>query len=72
MAAYKPKNGSTPLREVRRLTNLSRDELARRAGVGVATLYGAEHGRLPTLRTAQKLARVLGVSVDALFPMEDS
>lgn len=46
--------------------------LAERAGVSPTTLSMIVNGKtLPTLRTAQKIARALGTTVDALWPPEN-
>ena len=60
----------TPLEVLRRRHGLSQPELARRAGVAVATVSRCERGQRPTLRIAQAFARVLDASVDDLFPVD--
>ncbi|MBI1917670.1 MAG: helix-turn-helix transcriptional regulator [Planctomycetes bacterium] len=53
------------LRELRQERGLSRVELAGRAGLGPKTVRDYEQGlREPTLRSAFKLAEVLGVPVE--------
>lgn len=44
-------------------------ELAVRAACSVPTIYNLESGRCsPTLRMAQRIAKALDTTVDALFP----
>lgn len=51
----------------RRRKQLTMDVLASRAGVSIATVSELEKGRTsPTVRTLEKLAGVLGVTVSAL------
>ena len=51
----------------------SQEEMAQRAGIAVGTLRRVEHNRGPvTLRTARKIAGVLGVEPRSLAPKEGS
>lgn len=55
------------LREMRQSKGLSQAELAKAAGVPVATLRDLEQDRRePRLSTAEKLADALGTSLDSL------
>jgi len=58
-----------PLKRLRKEKGLSPTELAARAGISAAQLHALEAERhSPTLVTAQRLAAVLGVGVDDLWP----
>jgi transcriptional regulator with XRE-family HTH domain len=52
-----------------RKENLSQDKLARLADIAHATIIKIESGGIqsPTIDTVQKIAKALGVSVDALI-----
>jgi len=54
------------LRELREQSNVSQAELARRAGVSLATVRRLEAGNLARVSTASKLARALGMEWRAL------
>lgn len=59
------------LREVRRERNIKQDELAQAVGVRQSMISGIETGRVnASLPVAQKIARHLGVSLDALVGEE--
>lgn len=59
------------LRELRLQRGLSRAELSVKSGVGESLLYKIEaFGYVPTQRTIEKLAAVLGEEVWALFGEE--
>ena len=49
------------------LQNVAPAELARQTGLGVGLVYQALRGQIPTLGTAYKLGRALGVSMHALL-----
>ena len=49
------------------LQNVSPAELMRQTGLGTSLVYPALHGKIPTLGTAYKLGRALGVSMHALL-----
>ena len=49
------------------LQNVSPAELMRQTGLGTSLVYPALHGKIPTLSTAYKLGRALGVSMHALL-----
>ena len=49
------------------LQNVAPAELARQTGLGVGLIYQALRGQIPTLSTAYKLGRALGVSMHALL-----
>jgi len=52
--------------------NMSRKQLAELVGVSPKTIAGYElKHRTPPLSTALKLARVLGTTVEELFPLEN-
>jgi XRE family transcriptional regulator, regulator of sulfur utilization len=57
------------LARLRSTARLSREELARRAGVSVDLVHSLEQGRTanPTLRTLLRLADALGVTVGELI-----
>ncbi|MGH2676571.1 MAG: helix-turn-helix transcriptional regulator [Actinomycetota bacterium] len=56
------------VRELRGELGLSQEKLAAKADVSTGTIRAIERGHSPRLTTAQRLAQVLGVSVDDLFP----
>jgi transcriptional regulator with XRE-family HTH domain len=61
------------LQRLRQAAGVSQPALARAAGIPVGTLRNLEQGRrIPRLDTAGKLARALGVSVDALLGNGDA
>ncbi|RKE17616.1 helix-turn-helix domain-containing protein [Streptomyces sp. TLI_171] len=61
------------LRELRTARGLSLSELARRSGLGKATLSGLEAGvRNPTLETLYALTTALGLPLSAALPVADS
>jgi DNA-binding XRE family transcriptional regulator len=50
------------LEDIRRRQFLSRDELARRAGVSPTTIMHIEQGKvMPKMRTARRIAAALGI-----------
>ena len=49
------------------LQNVAPAELMRQTGLGTSLVYPALHGKIPTLSTAYKLGRALGVSMHALL-----
>ena len=58
----------TRLKQLREDRGYSVRGLAREAGVSTETVYSIEHGRRqPSVRTAGKLARALGVESKDLF-----
>lgn len=61
------------LREVRRARNIKQDELAQAVGVRQSMISGIETGRVnASLPVAQKIAKHLGVPLDALVGEEQS
>ena len=59
----------TRLRELREARLLTQQELAERAGVGVATIIRIETGQVaPHFQTLRKLATALGVEAGELIP----
>lgn len=61
------------VRELRRERGWSLDELSQRTGVSKSHLSSVERGmKSPTIAIARKIAEVLGVSLDRLFPPEES
>ena len=56
------------LKKLRKLRNLSQEELARKAGITYSTLIKLESGanKNPTIKTLQQLARALEVTLDEL------
>ncbi|WP_041450543.1 helix-turn-helix domain-containing protein [Anaeromyxobacter dehalogenans] len=68
MVSANPENAS-PLRAARQRARLSMEQLAVSAGISRATLYWAEKApQLMSDRTAQAVARVLGISAEDLRP----
>ena len=61
----------SPLELARRARGLSQRELAALAGVSRGTISNIERGELPRVRTAQTIARALGVDLDALLPVQN-
>lgn len=60
------------LRVQRAIGDLTQAELAERAGVTRKSVNAIEGGRMvPSVLLALKLARVLGVSVETLFSLDD-
>jgi putative transcriptional regulator len=59
----------TPLARIRAERDLTQAQLAELAGVSVATISALETGRtrIPQVRSLSKLARALGVGLDALL-----
>ncbi len=52
---------------------MTQQELAERVGVTRQTIISIERGRYkPSIELALRLARVFGVSVEALFELEDT
>ena len=63
----------TRVRFYRQQHNMSLKELSIRVGISESALSYIERGlRKPSLDTALKLARVLGTTVEELFPLEDN
>lgn len=61
------------LRDVRRARNIKQDELAQAVGVRQSMISGIETGRVnASLPVAQRIARHLGVPLDALVGEEQS
>ncbi len=61
---------SSPLCSARRAEGLTQRQLSALASVSVDTVSLLERGATPQLRTAQALARALGVPVATIFPDE--
>ena len=61
------KDFPTALYRLMVLQNVAPAELARQTGLGVGLVYQALRGQIPTLGTAYKLGRALGVSMHALL-----
>lgn len=61
----------SPLEIVRRARRLSQRELAQLAGVSRETVSLIERGENPTVRTAQRIASALGVTIDAIVSVND-
>lgn len=60
------------IRELRKIKNMTQEELAKISGVTRQTINAIENSKYnPTLELAIKLARLLGVHVDELFILED-
>ena len=66
------KNMKTRVKELRTAKNLTQKDLADKAGVSRQTINYLEQGKyLPSLPLAFKLAKLLGVSVENLFELDD-
>ncbi len=62
----------TVLKQVLDENGLKQTWVAKRVGVTAPALNLIAHGKtLPTLRTAQRIARLLRTSVDDLWPLEE-
>ncbi|WP_436664244.1 helix-turn-helix transcriptional regulator [Alicyclobacillus acidoterrestris] len=62
----------TTLKEALRERGLKQDWVASQVGLNKDTMSRLVNGKhIPNLRTAQKIARVLGTTVDELWPLED-
>jgi len=56
------------IKQLRKLNNISQEELAKMCGVSRQTINAIENNKYdPSLKLAFKLARALGVTVDELF-----
>lgn len=64
----------TPLRKRRRYDDITQVELARAAGVHVATIHRLEHNLLtnPSLPIVVSIARLLGVPMYELFTVVEA
>jgi putative transcriptional regulator len=65
-------NGETAMenkiKQLRKLNNISQEELAKMCGVSRQTINAIENNKYdPSLKLAFQLARALGVTVDELF-----
>ena len=60
---------SKNIKKLRKAKDLSQDKLSRLADVSHATIIKIESGAIqsPTVETAQKIARALGVGIDDLM-----
>lgn len=65
--SVKVKTKPSPVRSKREDANLTREQLAVKAGVGTTTVYLAERAGLISQNTAAKLAVVLGCDPEALL-----
>ena len=57
------------VKEYRKATKLTLAELAERSGVPISTISDIELGAEPRVTTAIRIARVLGVNVERLWPV---
>ncbi|CAJ1003679.1 MULTISPECIES: helix-turn-helix transcriptional regulator [Bacillales] len=56
------------IKQLRKLNNISQEELAKMCGVSRQTINAIENNKYdPSLKLAFQLARALGVTVDELF-----
>ena len=64
----------TRVKEIREQNGMSQEELAYKAGLCRATVSAIESDphKKPTVRTLEKIARALGVSLDRIFFDEDA
>jgi transcriptional regulator with XRE-family HTH domain len=58
------------LRTAREAASLSQQALAEKAGVAIRTVMYAEGGRDIKVSTAHRFSRVLGRSIEELFPAD--
>jgi len=63
-----PKIISKKIKEIRKNRNLTQEELAEIAGLSVNYIgYIEQNKRMPSIKTADKIARALGVKFSDLF-----
>ena len=62
------------IREARKAVGMSQKELAIRAGLSRQTLSAIENNeqKKPTVRTLEKIAEALGVTIDRIFFADDA
>lgn len=62
------------IKELREKKNLTQVALARMCMVQQATISDIERGvvKNPSVETAQRIAKVLGVSTESLFPIDET
>jgi putative transcriptional regulator len=66
-------NVETRLKQIMRERGLKQAWVAQQAGISPAQLSLLANGKgEPTLRTARAISRVLGVSIEELWPAEDN
>jgi transcriptional regulator with XRE-family HTH domain len=63
--------GATRLKLMLVQMGIKQEWLAQKTGLKPNTISRIVNGQMPTLRNAQKIARALGTTVDALWPLED-
>lgn len=64
---------SNTMRELRTMHSMTQMELAKRVGVSQPSIASMEAGRTrPRIKTAKKIAEVLGVSWDMFYADDDS
>ncbi|MDQ0191547.1 helix-turn-helix domain-containing protein [Alicyclobacillus cycloheptanicus] len=62
----------TVLKQLIDENGLKQTWVAKKVGISAPALNLLAHGKtLPTLRTAQKIARLLNTTVETLWPLED-
>ena len=59
------------VKEYRKAAKLTLAELAERSGVPISTIGDIELGAEPRVITAIRIARVLGVNVELLWPVQN-
>lgn len=62
------------MKEIREEKGITQIELAKQCGIQQATVSDIERGRVksPSVDTAQKIAKALGVSIGELFPVNNN
>ena len=65
------KNIHNTLRHYRKKKGMTMDEVACNSGIGKTTMHDLEHGHYwPSLEKARCIEKVLGVSIDTLWPID--
>ena len=65
----KNKKDTNPLQKLRQQAGFSQEEFARKVGISTMSCKRYEYGdRVPDVRTAIRIAKVLGTTVEKLFP----
>jgi transcriptional regulator with XRE-family HTH domain len=67
-------NIAMTIKEIREEKGITQIELAKLCGVQQATISDIERGKIksPSVETAQRIARALGVTLENLFPVDSN